>query len=285
MTLFYPFATLCTECGTQLTITQGGFGKPTLTTFDLSGISGESVTYSYTDPNAQSPTTYYFSPCGDTQESCDDPVKDPSVGMGIQITEDSTKGEVCDVLGAFSTEDADWEPLLEDDTGDFIGLQMTNNIGSKCESLPNTFYSLTVNFNCYMGNPKDRIKAGPEATGFIAQTGSGEGDGCSAVYQINSCLACADACALPLVPSPTSDGPAGGPGWFGWLLIVVFLIIAPVYIIGGFVLFKRLPPPFDRCLSLSRRTSMQAGNEGYTTASNVNYTSKSTSYGSVADSL
>ena len=202
--------------------------------------------------------------------------------MGVQKTEDS-KGKVCNVLGAFSTEDADWEPLLEDDTGDFIGVQMTNNVGSKCESLPNAFYSLTVNFNCYTGNPKDRIKAGPEATGFIAQIGSG--DGCSAVYQINTCLACADACALPLVPSPTSDGPAGGPGWFGWLLIVVFLIIAPVYIIGGFVLFKRLPPPFDRCLSSSRRTSMQAGNEGYTTASNVNYTSKSTSYGSVADSL
>jgi hypothetical protein len=233
------------------------------------------VTYQYTDPNAADTTTYYFTPCGMTQETC--PGKNPAVGMGVRIAEDTSKGQTCDVLGSFSSDFAVWKPLLEDDTGDFIGIQLVGGDGSACSaSTLGDSYSLTVNFNCYSGNPKDRIKAGPEATGFIANSGNL----CSPVYQIDTCLACADACALPLSPS-AANPPGGGPGWFGWTLIIMFGILTPLYVVGGFFMTGRLPVPFDRCSSISRRTSMQAGNGQYSSAAS----NGATSYGSVSDSI
>ena len=260
-------------CGTQLKITAGGYGKPTLHTFDLSGITGEAVTYTYTDPNADMPTTFYFTPCGDTSQTCDDPIKTPAVGMGVRQTEDAG-GNKCDVLGSFSTDDAVWSPLLEDDTGDFIGLQLKGGEGSACLAggAVGSSYSLITNFNCYEGNPKDRVKATPAATAYIASNG----EGCYPVYQINTCEACADGCQLPLTPTGSNND--GGIGWFAWLLIICFLILLPGYLIGGYVVYKRPLPPFDRCLT--QRTLQEPGE--YSAAASMN---GGTTYGSVSDSL
>ena len=151
--------------------------------------------YTYTDPSADAPTTYYFTPCGMTSQTC--VTKNPATGMGVRISEDSS-GNTCDVLGSFSDDFAEWTPLLEDDTGDFIGLQLNGGNGSPCQAggshpVEPTPYRLVTNFNCYVGNPKDRIKASPAGTAFVASSGSS----CSPIFQINTCLACADGCSLP----------------------------------------------------------------------------------------
>ena len=208
-----------------------------------------------------------------TSQTC--VTKNPATGMGVRISEDSS-GNTCDVLGSFSDDFAEWTPLLEDDTGDFIGLQLNGGNGSPCQAggshpVEPTPYLLVTNFNCYVGNPKDRIKASPAGTAFVASSGSG----CSPIFQINTCLACADGCSLPLSPSAGSGG--GGVGWFGWLLIVVFLILTPAYIIGGYVIQKRILPPFDRCVPESRRTSQEVGGD-YSVA-------QGTTYGAVSDSI
>ena len=264
-------------CGTQLNITAGGYGKTTQVTFDLSGITGEAVSYTYTDPNTNPPATFWFTPCGMAPETCVG--ANPAVGMGVRQSENAG-GQTCDVLGSWSTDFAVWMPLLEDDTGDFIGLQLTGGDGSTCDNQPPhpvqpVAYGLVVNFNCFVGNPKDRIKAGPEASSFLAASG----DACSPVYQINTCLACADGCALPLTPSSSQTG--GGPGWFGWLLIIGFGFMLPAYIAGAYMVTGRLPVPFDRCFPESRRTSQEAGADaGYSSAA-----MGGTSYGSVSDSI
>ena len=204
--------------------------------------------------------------------------------MGVKIGE-ATAGPTCDVLGSFSDDFATWSPLLEDQTGDFIGLQLVGGDGSACATGPPgaNAYSMTVNFNCYTGNPKDRVKSSSAATGFIASMGSG----CSPVYQINTCLACSDGCAnTPPAPSPSGAGSGKGLGWFAWTCIIIFGILLPLYVVGGFLITKRLPPPFDRCASLSRRTQMLAGKDNSYTSAELGGSNKGgTTYGAVSDSI
>ena len=56
------------------------------------------------------------------------------------------------------------------------------------------------------------------------------------------------------------------------------MIILPGYLIGGYVVYKRPLPPFDRCLT--QRTLQEPGE--YSAAASMN---GGTTYGSVSDSL
>jgi hypothetical protein len=184
-----------------------------------------------------------------------DHAQDPLIGMGVSKSDTG-----CHVLGTWDAVGALWTALLDEDSGKVIGIQLKGGDGATCSANTQDKYSLTTNFNCYVDEAQT-VKASLEASGFLANMG----DECNPVYQINTCLACADGCgASPSPPQPpqtpsssaTHSGTVpGGMGWFGVLCIVVFVVVLPLYVGVGFVLRSRqglsglaaLPPPLDKC--------------------------------------
>ena len=264
------------SCGTKLMLDPvSGSGSPELVTFNLSSVIVEGQDLSYTSPDPYNPQTFTLALCGMASETCIG--ETPAVGMGILQGEDSG-GKTCNVVGTWDEDLARWSPLLDD--GDFIGLTLKGIVGAPtCPAggPSGTYvpYSMTVNINCYEGEPSEKKKSDKALTEFIAV----DDDACNPVFQVSSCLACRDGCG-PGRP----DGPVGpvkpipnGINAFGWFCIVVFGMLLPAYVIGGFAYnyqtkglrgYAALPPPLNRLAGPQDRGPQD-------------WTKPSTAYGSV----
>ncbi len=218
------------------------------TPFDLSALKGTDFVTQGHDTEGEE---YYLNVCGVSATQCPDDAGDPPVTTGSAV---QTTPSGCFVLGAFQGNNCLWTA----DPEGVEGLELVLNDGSNDLCADGTPRQVTMDFVC----PPTAGPAGPlvpEIWTAVNQPGS-----CQYTYMFETCAACRGGCMSPPpepTPSPSAgpDGPVTpilhGPGAFGWICIVLFGMLLPAYVLGGFAYnyqtkglrgLAALPPPLNR---------------------------------------
>ena len=171
------------------------------TIFDLSGLKGKTMT-----TTSDSGDTYSLTLCGQDPTSCPNDSTGVFNGMAVQTQGDGGAG--CYVLGVYNDQSmCQWTTAEPGSTAD-LSLIMQDGTSTSCMGQDR---SLAVEFTC----AKDKSMVVPST--FIAQNPAGT---CDYVYKVSTCAVCAGGCK-------------SGGGFGTTLLIIVFLVCLPLYLVGG----------------------------------------------------
>ena len=192
------------------------------TVFDLSGLKGHTM-----KTTSDSGDGYSFTLCGTDPTQCPNDPGGVFTGMAVQTR---SAGSGCYVLAVYDQQDScQWSPT-EPGSNAELTLIMQDGSSQDCMGQDR---ALAVEFSC----PKDKAALIPSTFTATNPTGT-----CEYVYKVETCAVCPGGCV-------------SGGNFFTTLLIIIFLILLPLYlVIGSIFQYKQGKRGGEICSGLMEST-------------------------------